>query len=71
MTPREIIRAMGGGSKLAEKLGCGAPAISNWLQTGIPKGRWPDLIEIAEKDGIEGITLDVLRKSASAEAEAA
>lgn len=68
LTPRSLLEQFGRGTHLAAKLGVQPSAISNWLSAGrIPPGRWPDLIELAERDGIEGITFEILRAAHSGE----
>ncbi len=69
MTPREIVVALGGGSHVAGQLGCRPSAISNWHRKGkgIPKSRWPDLVELAQREGVEGVTLEVLRRATTEE----
>ncbi len=63
-TPQDVIAAFGGPSKLARRLGCRPSAVSNWNQEGIPKSRWPDLLDFAEQDGIAGFTMAALRRIA-------
>lgn len=62
LTPKVIVEKFGGGSKLANLLGCEPSAISNWLARGrIPIIRWADLLHLAEQEGVTGITFDALR----------
>lgn len=71
VTPRDVITAFGGPSKLAARLGCGASAVSNWHLEGIPKARWIDLVELADRDGLSGITSAALRRIAESHAQRA
>lgn len=61
-TPRDVIEAFGGASRLAAVLGCRPSAVSNWHQSGIPKSRWPDLIEAAPARRVRGLTVAVIRR---------
>lgn len=68
MTLKDIIKALGGGSTVAAGIGCGPSAVSNWLSDGaIPKGRWPDLLQLAERNGVS-LTLADIRAAHSKEA---
>lgn len=44
-----ILENLGGDKSVAEKLGCGVSAISNWKVRGIPTGRKFDLLALAER----------------------
>jgi transcriptional regulator with XRE-family HTH domain len=58
--PRAVIEALGGREKVADDLGVGASAISNWFKDGFPKSRIPDLLQLARSAGATAVTLDVL-----------
>lgn len=63
-TPRLIVDRFGGGTRLAGLLGCKPSAISNWMERGrIPASRWPDLIQVAEREGMLDITFEALRSA--------
>lgn len=68
----DILEALGGETPVAEKLGCGPSAISNWKMRGVPKGRWVDLVMLgAEQEVRPPITLDEVRQASSVITEAA
>lgn len=58
----DILDALGGDANVAEQLGCGQSAVSNWKTRGLPKGRWVDLVVLGEKRKVDPpITLDNVR----------
>jgi len=68
----KILEDLGGEAPVAEKLGCGQSAISNWKARGVPKGRWVDLVMLGAQQGVEpAITLDEVRAASVAITEAA
>lgn len=68
-TPRDVIAAFGGPTSLSERLHCRPSAVSNWNREGIPKSRWPDLVELARERRIRGITIATLRQIAETHAQ--
>ena len=58
---KALIIRFGGPAALAQRLGCSRTSIYNWPTLGIPSKQWHPLVQIAEADGIEGITFDMLR----------
>lgn len=49
-----IIKRFGRQADLAEKLGIGQPAVSEWVRSGrIPPERHADLLELARQEGVE------------------
>jgi predicted RNA polymerase sigma factor len=72
MDTAAIIKALGGATKLALRLGCGRSAVSNWPRDGIPAKFWNAVVDVARADGVDGITLDsVSRRPERAAAVAA
>lgn len=62
----KILEALGGEAPVAEKLGCGQSAISNWKSRGVPKGRWVDLVMLGAHQQVEPpITLDEVRQASA------
>lgn len=60
----ELIEELGGEGAVADRLGCGRSAISNWKIRGVPKGRWVDLVDMgAEKSLAQPITLNDVRRA--------
>lgn len=58
----KILEVLGGEAPVAEKLGCGQSAVSNWKKRGVPKGRWVDLVMLGEHQKVDpAITLDEVR----------
>jgi hypothetical protein len=59
----EILDCLGGRRHCMLALGIGSSAISNWRREGIPRSRWPDLIELGKQRGInEAKVLQALRR---------
>lgn len=48
----DILERLGGDGEVAAFMRITAPAISNWKSRGIPKGRWVDLIRMAEAKAV-------------------
>jgi hypothetical protein len=68
MNVLQIIKELGGTTKVAGRLGCKRSAVSNWPAAGIPARFWHAVVELGRQDGIEGITLDaVMRRPGDAE----
>lgn len=62
----DVISAFGGeGEALARVLGCDCSRVRQWKYRGIPAGHWQDIVRLAEKAGIDGVTLDLLVSLAS------
>jgi hypothetical protein len=60
----DLIASLGGRLTVRRATGVGASAISNWLRLGIPRRRWPELIELGAKRGIgEAEMLRALRRA--------
>jgi hypothetical protein len=68
-TSRGIIEALRGTAAMAT-IGVGATALSNWRKHGIPRLRWPDVMDLAVTRGVEGITTAVLRTACANDAMA-
>lgn len=62
-TAKAIITAFGGRIEVAEILGAGRNAVSNWYLTGIPPKFHRRLAEAAERLGVPGITLELLENT--------
>jgi hypothetical protein len=63
----QIIDDLGGEGAVAERLGCGRSAISNWKVRGLPKGRWIDLVDMAAGMNLTvPITLEDVRRASEA-----
>lgn len=63
----KILEDLGGEAPVAEDLGCGQSAISNWKTRGVPKGRWVDLVMLGAQKKIEpAITLAEVRAASLA-----
>ena len=60
---RDIVNLFGGGSALGRDIGCLPSQISCWIsENAIPRARWLDLIELAERRGLtDQIGWDMLR----------
>lgn len=64
----DILELLGGDLRVAEQLGCGQSAVSNWKARGLPKGRWVDLIVLGERKGVTPpITLEEMRSVSMAQ----
>ena len=76
-TPSQIIKALGGYRKVAELLSqLGAKPVSavrvhNWTRRAIPAEFWPELVQVAQAEKIEGVTFATLRAAKAAEASQA
>ena len=55
----DILEQLGGEKEVAAFMRCTAPAISNWKARGIPKGRWVDLVKMAEVKAVKLELADV------------
>jgi hypothetical protein len=72
-TPTQIIKALGGYRKVAQLLSqLGAKPVSpvrvhNWTRRAIPAEFWPELVQAAEAEHIEGITFATLRAAKTVE----
>lgn len=53
MDERVLIDALGGTRRLADSLGIGRSAASNWPKRGIPAHAWPAVLELARARGLE------------------
>jgi DNA-binding transcriptional regulator YdaS (Cro superfamily) len=63
----QLISALGGETAVADKLGVGPSAVSNWKARGLPKSRWVDLVMLGREVGVRPvITLDEVRQAAAA-----
>lgn len=69
-TTQSIIASFGGVTKMAEMLGCGVTTVSNWHRTGFPRSREVDLIDLAERVGVSGVTAAALRTATTTAVEA-
>lgn len=62
----KILEDLGGEAPVADKLGCGQSAVSNWKKRGVPKGRWVDLVMLGEQQKVlPVITLDEIRAASA------
>lgn len=62
-TATDIIEALGGEVKVAESLGFKYRSrVANWRTIGIPRQQWPEIIDLAKTQGVDGITFDLLRQ---------
>lgn len=59
-TPSSVIDDLGGTGKVAEALSLAASIVSGWRTRGIPPGRWPSLVRLAEEKGRSEITFEAL-----------
>jgi hypothetical protein len=66
MTVEDILEALGGRHVVARLCGVSRHAPYNWRFDGIPSRHWPDLVALAQKSGVKGITFDVLRATGRA-----
>lgn len=53
MNERVLIDALGGAGALADSLGIGRSAASNWPKRGIPAHAWPAVRDLARRRGIK------------------
>jgi hypothetical protein len=61
MDASQIIRALGGATKISGHIPASRSAISNWPKHGIPARFWPALARLAgSKDETKHITLEVI-----------
>lgn len=65
----DILHQLGGERPVAEFIGCGQPAISNWKSRGVPRGRWIDLIDMAQSLGVP-LSIDEIRVASEKVADA-
>ena len=65
MDAAAIVKALGGATKLALRLGCRRSAVSNWPRDGVPARFWNVIVELARVDGVGGVTLDTVSKRPS------
>jgi hypothetical protein len=57
----EIIEALGGTGEVAEYCGTTASTVSSWkARKSIPAERWLDLVDLARRRDVNGITLETL-----------
>ena len=56
-----IIKALGGRAAVAERFGASRTATYNWQHDGIPSKHWADIVAVAEKEGLKGVTLEALK----------
>ncbi len=57
MNHATIIDALGGNLAVTVALGVGDPStVAHWRRRGIPAARWPDIAELANRSGLEGVT---------------
>jgi Meiotically Up-regulated Gene 113 (MUG113) protein len=62
LTLDEILLILGGDRAVADYLGCGQPAVSNWKVRGVPPLRQIGLVEMACQRGLQSIvTLEEVR----------
>lgn len=58
---RHLIDAMGGPARVAAELGCSAPLVRMWVVRGsIPDGWWIDIVALAARLGLPGLSLEIL-----------
>jgi hypothetical protein len=63
----ELLQALGGETAVADMLGVGPSAVSNWKARGLPKARWVDFVILGREVGVRPIiTLDEIRLAAAA-----
>jgi len=68
----KILEDLGGEAPVADKLGCGQSAVSNWKKRGVPKGRWVDLVMLGAQQQVEpAITLEEVRAASASITEGA
>ncbi len=61
MDAAQIVRALGGPTKLAALIQISRSAVSNWPNDGIPARHWPRIVRAAaQNEATRHITLDVL-----------
>lgn len=70
LTLDQILDSLGGETAVAGLLRCGPSAITNWKNRGVPRGRWVDLVDIANERSIS-LTIDDVRKADAAIRDAA
>ena len=58
----KLIERLGGYRTVAEALGCDPSTAYRWQDTGIPADRWPAILRLASKAGIE-LTADALLRN--------
>jgi hypothetical protein len=56
----EIIDALGGAVAVAERLGVHKTKPYAWRNTGIPPGRFPQIVSLASDLGVHGVTYERL-----------
>ena len=59
-TVTDIIRAFGGYRECQTTFGVSRSLLALWEVDGIPAKRWQQIVHLADKYGIEGVTLDML-----------
>lgn len=55
-----IITAFGGPTRLGQLLGMGKSRISNWRVIGVPPSQHANLVELAQRERVDGISFEVL-----------
>ena len=64
-THKEIIVALGGATAVARELGLGPTAVQNMCDRNrIASGHWAEFIALAERNGVRGVTTEVLLNTA-------
>jgi hypothetical protein len=67
MDATQIIRALGGATKISSQIGSSRSAVSNWPRHGIPARFWPALARLAaENEDTRHITLEVIEAARGA-----
>lgn len=64
MDSYDIIVALGGYRGLAEDLGEAPAVVHHWIRRGIPARVWPRVLELAEAEGLSGVTVQALADAA-------
>ena len=63
MSVDKLIKDPGGLTAVAKALGTDRPVVGNWRIRGIPPKRWPELVELAKKSKIQGVTFERLART--------
>jgi hypothetical protein len=62
--PSTLIERLGGRKVVSDELELPLTTVSSWAaRESIPVPKWPDLIDLAQRHGVEGISNDTLAEA--------
>lgn len=63
MRHAKVIELLGGYKEVAKEMDLNHTTVFKWMKSGIPADRFPEIVAMARRKNVEGITLESLHSA--------